>query len=79
MPLVSVKSKPPSAAPPAQPSSTDEWQAVRVSIKVSARDPSLFVVRRLENGKAPPAGTRQALLVLLDPATDLGAVVSDEK
>jgi hypothetical protein len=37
---------------------------VRVSVKYSLRDPTLLVVRRLAEGQTPPAGTREALLVM---------------
>jgi hypothetical protein len=49
----------------------DVWHALRVSVKPSARDPSLFVVRRLERGKAPPPDTREALIMVVDPGADL--------
>jgi hypothetical protein len=39
---------------------------VRVSIKRSARDPNLYVVRRLDGGKPLPFGVKQAMLVLDD-------------
>jgi hypothetical protein len=51
---------------------------MRVSIKVSARDPNLFVLRRLDAGKSAPPGTRQALIVLLDSGSDLLRKVSDD-
>ena len=38
----------------------------RVSVKVSVRDPNLFVVRPLAEGEAVPAGTREAFLVMAD-------------
>jgi hypothetical protein len=47
-----------------------ERPVVRVSVKRSARDPGLLVVRRLDAGKAPPAGASEALLVLVDVAAD---------
>jgi hypothetical protein len=45
----------------------------RVSLKVSARDPGLFIARPLADGQPPPAGTREAMLVLVDPAGGPGA------
>lgn len=45
-------------------------QALRVSVKRSVRDESLFVARLLEDGD-PPEGTQEALIVLLDPDKDL--------
>jgi hypothetical protein len=36
----------------------------RVSIKTSVRDPTLLVVRRLDEGKALPAGTSEGWLVM---------------
>jgi hypothetical protein len=59
-PLPTQASRP---APP--PSGRQETQArVRVSIKTSVRDPTLLIVRRLGEGKAPPAGTREGWLVM---------------
>jgi hypothetical protein len=49
----------------------DVWHALRVSIKRSARDPSLFVLRRLEDGKETPPGTRAALIVVMDSGADV--------
>lgn len=42
-------------------------QAARVSVKRSSADPGLFVVRLLEEGKAPEPGSTEALLVSVDP------------
>ncbi len=39
---------------------------MRVSVKTSARDPGLIIARPLADGQAPPPGTREALLVLVD-------------
>jgi hypothetical protein len=44
----------------------DVWHALRVSVKPSVREPGLFIVRRLENGKAPPAESREALIVVME-------------
>jgi hypothetical protein len=41
-------------------------RAVRVVVKRSARDDGLYVVRRAE-GTAPGLGTREAVIVLLEP------------
>lgn len=47
---------------------------VRVSVKTSVRDSSLFVVRPLADGAAVPAGTREALLTFVnDDAGDAEA------
>jgi hypothetical protein len=40
----------------------------RVSVKMSARDPNLLVVRPLADGQSPPPGTREAFLVMVGPA-----------
>jgi hypothetical protein len=37
-----------------------------VSVKTSVRDPSLLVVRPLGEGQSPPAGTREAFLVMVE-------------
>jgi hypothetical protein len=37
---------------------------VRVSVRVSARDPDLLVVRKLDDGAPVPMGAREAFLVL---------------
>jgi hypothetical protein len=42
----------------------DGSSRLRVSIKTSVRDPTLLVVRRLEEGMALPAGTREGWLVM---------------
>jgi hypothetical protein len=44
-----------------------------VSIKVSARDPGLYIARPLADGQELPAGTREAMLVLVDPPDAPGA------
>jgi hypothetical protein len=46
--------------PPPPPNET----RVRVSVRTSARDATLLVVRPLPEGEAPPAGTREAFLVM---------------
>jgi hypothetical protein len=59
----------PSAAPPivAQPGPETR---LRVSVKLSVRDPNLLLARPLREGEAPPPGTRAAVLVLCDPAVE---------
>jgi hypothetical protein len=49
---------------------SSERPVVRVSVKRSARDPGLLVVRKLDAGKSPPTGASEALLVLVDAAAD---------
>jgi hypothetical protein len=60
---------PPQAIRRSQPPPDPQGHAprIRVSVKTSARDPALLVVRRLDEGKALPAGTREAWLVLSEP------------
>jgi hypothetical protein len=41
---------------------------LRVSVKASVRDPNLLVARPLPEGQEPPPGTREALLVMAEPA-----------
>jgi len=71
---------PPAAASP-QPAPPEAVQApgpapavsarqLRVSVKASVRDPNLLVARPLAEGQALPAGTREALLVMVDGAGD---------
>lgn len=43
---------------------------LRVSVKLSVRDPNLLLARPLREGEAPPAGTREAVLVLVEPAAE---------
>jgi hypothetical protein len=50
------------AAPATEPS--ENRSRVRVSVKTSVRDPNLLVVRRLDEGKALPPGTREGWLVM---------------
>ena len=47
-------------------------RAVKVVVKRSARDEELYVVRRAEN-QAPALGTREAVIVLLEPDDDFFA------
>jgi hypothetical protein len=55
------------------------WHALRVSVKPSARDPGLFIVRRLDDGHTPPPGSREALIMVLEPGSDLFASASSSK
>jgi hypothetical protein len=59
----------PSAAPPivAQPGPETR---LRVSVKLSVRDPNLLLARPSREGEAAPPGTRAAVLVLSDPAAE---------
>jgi hypothetical protein len=68
-PQVTRHSPPPPTAPPESPA------RVRVSIKTSVRDPTLLVVRRLDEGKPLPAGTREGWLVIPE-STNVDAVPS---
>jgi hypothetical protein len=43
---------------------------VRVSVRTSVRDPSLFVVRPLAAGQSPPPGAREGFLVLADESLE---------
>jgi hypothetical protein len=43
---------------------------LRVSVKLSVRDPNLLLARPLAEGEAPPPGTRAAVLVLVEPAAE---------
>jgi hypothetical protein len=43
---------------------------IRVSVKLSVRDPNLLLARPLREGEAPPPGTRAAVLVLVEPAVE---------
>lgn len=58
----------PSAPPnsPVESGEIDLTKALRVSIKQSARDEALYVARLLDDGSAPPPGSRRALVILLD-------------
>jgi hypothetical protein len=50
------------------------WHALRVSVEPSVRDPSLYIVRRLEADKPVPHGTREAFLVVVESSADLLAL-----
>jgi hypothetical protein len=60
----------PAADGPAQGVTSGVSRQVRVSVKVSVRDPNLIVARPLADGQEAPAGTREALLVLVDASGD---------
>jgi hypothetical protein len=59
-----VVAAPPVAAQPGQET------RLRVSVKLSVRDPNLLLARPLAEGDAAPPGTRAAVLVLIEPAVD---------
>jgi hypothetical protein len=61
--------------PAATPGLKNEAGRIRVSVKTSARDPSLLVVRALADGAAAPPGTRVAFLVM--PETSSADDVQD--
>ena len=42
-------------------------KGIRVSVKASARDPDLLLLRPLTDGQPPPEGTREGFLVLAEP------------
>jgi hypothetical protein len=63
-------------SPPTAPQ--ENQLRLRVSIKISVRDPTLLIVRRLDEGKAPPAGAREGWLVMADP-TSIDAAPSNDK
>jgi hypothetical protein len=71
---------PPQATRPSPPPAPEppENHRLRVSIKTSVRDPTLLVVRRLDEGKALPAGTREGWLVMPE-STNVDAVPSNGK
>lgn len=48
--------------------------SLRVSVKPSARDDTLYVVRPLKPGQRLPFGTREAMLVFSDEPTNAGPV-----
>ena len=64
---------PPQYAPPAAqyslPSPGQETR-IRVSVKLSVRDPNLLIARPLAHGEPPPPGTREATLLLVEPAAE---------
>lgn len=60
---------PPAPAPPAMAVPGQETR-LRVSVKLSVRDPNLLIARPLGAGEPPPPGTREALLILVEPAAN---------
>jgi hypothetical protein len=64
-----IRQPPPATEPP---ESRESRKGVRVSIKTSVRDPMLLVVRRLDDGKELPPGTREGWLVMPE-ATNVDA------
>jgi hypothetical protein len=69
-PKVTTAPPPPSAVSKTRSlkavSAEAEARRVRVSVRVSARDGTLLVVRPLADGESPPAGTREAYLVMVE-------------
>ena len=49
----------------------DIWYGLRVAVEPSPRDPNMLIVRRLDARQAVPAGSREALIVVLDSGADL--------
>jgi hypothetical protein len=49
----------------------DIWYGLRVAVEPSPRDPNMLIVRRLDARQPAPAGTREALIVVLDSGADL--------
>jgi hypothetical protein len=62
-----VNAHPPVAPVAAQPG---QETRIRVSVKLSVRDPNLLLARPLPEGEAPPPGTRAAIIVLVEPAVE---------
>jgi hypothetical protein len=75
-----VASVPPASAAPAGPAHAvappvvqpGQETRLRVSVKLSVRDPNLLIARPLREGEAPPPGTRAAVLVLVEPEPSNG-------
>jgi hypothetical protein len=67
-PLGSVRPSPSAVHVQVQaPALPSVWQSrQRVSVRASARDPNLLVVRPLPEGQRPPPGTHVAHLVLVE-------------
>jgi hypothetical protein len=63
MPAAKVPSSAPRLASATKKSAEDR---MRVCVRMSVRDGSLLVVRPLADGETPPAGTREAWLVMAD-------------
>ena len=61
LPSQPKRTTPPTTTPP------EKRSRFRVSIKASVLDPTLLVVRRLEDGKALPAGTSEGWLETQEP------------
>jgi hypothetical protein len=60
-------------APASAPTPAMGWDGgTRVSVKISARDPTLFILRPLPEGQPLPAGTREGFLVLADVGSSNG-------
>jgi hypothetical protein len=65
-------SQPPAHAAPPYVAAPGQEVRIRVSVKLSVRDPNLIVARALGDGESAPAGTREAVLVLVEPGPDAG-------
>jgi hypothetical protein len=60
-------------APPSGSAPAPAWEGgTRVSVKISARDPTLFLLRPLPEGQPSPPGTREGFLVLADAVPSSG-------
>jgi hypothetical protein len=46
-------------------------QAARVAVEISTTKPGVFELRLLADGEAPRIGCSEALLVMLDPTSQL--------
>ncbi len=70
--LVSTRPAPLGASrPPLPQTAPGMTPRLRVSVKASVRDPHLFLARPLAEGQAPPPGTREAFLVLVEIEGDV--------
>jgi hypothetical protein len=68
LPRASTPVSKPAPPPPSHRPPIPSPGRVRVSVRTSARDPSLLVVRPLAPGQALPEGAREAFLVMADGA-----------
>lgn len=66
---VPASSMAPAPAPVHAPAPGQETR-LRVSVKLSVRDPNLVIARPLAAGEPAPPGTREAMLILIEPAAD---------
>ncbi len=66
-PVGSIRPPPPVSVAVQAPALPAMWQSrLRVSVKASARDATLLVVRPLPEGQRPPPGTHEAILTLVE-------------